>query len=100
MEDAPVRQSVLSRDGQRCLRSATSFGRSAAPLLAHPVPPQHKVTLFLKLRLNGFAEPIKVFGASEMFMRRFGCRQSEQPFFGVVELQAGGSVRGNDKLIH
>ena len=100
MEDAPVGQAVSSRDRQRCLRSATSLGRPAAPLLAHPVPPQNKVTLFFQLGLDGSAQPIKVFGASEVFMGGFGCRQSEQPFFGVVELQAGGSVRGNDKLIH
>jgi hypothetical protein len=31
-------------------------------------------------------------------MGGFGCREGEQPFFGVVELQPGGSVRGNDKL--
>ena len=94
-----VGQAVSSRDGQRCLRSATSLGRPAAPLLAHPVPPQNKVTLFFQLGLDGSAQPIKVFGASEMFMGGFGCRQSEQPLFRVVALQAGRSV-GGDKFLH
>ncbi len=35
-----------------------------------------------------------------MFMGGFGCIQSEQPFFRVVELQAGASARGNDTLMH
>jgi hypothetical protein len=79
---------------------ADIFGRAAAPLLAHPAPPQDKVALLFQLCLDGLAESIEVFGAGEMFMGGFRSRQSEQPFFRVVTLQAGASARGNDKLMH
>ena len=73
MEDAPGGQAVSSRNGQRCLKFCGHLWDRPQPLLlAHPIPPQEKVTLFLKLYCNGFAQPIQVFGAREMFMGGFG----------------------------
>jgi hypothetical protein len=48
-----------------------------APFLAHPVPPQDKVALLLQLCLDGFGQPIEVFGSGKMLMGGFGCRQRE-----------------------
>jgi hypothetical protein len=71
------------RSGKPSRPAMTKVSQIWGHLSDHPVPlfslpPQDKVTLLLELCLDGFAQPIDVFGASKMFMRGFGCRESEQ----------------------